>query len=118
MTITKDDLKRIKDETIKSRPENCVYVGYSTCGIAAGADVVYKTLVEEVKTLNLDVEIKKCGCLGLCSAEPLVEVDVEGAPHVFYGKVDEETAHRIVDDHISQKRLVEGKKYDIEKPTR
>ncbi|MBF0485399.1 MAG: (2Fe-2S) ferredoxin domain-containing protein [Candidatus Omnitrophica bacterium] len=113
MGMTKDQLLAIKDETLKKQPASWIRVGYSTCGVAAGAKEVYEVLCEEIKARNLTLEIKKCGCVGLCSAEPLVEVNVEGAPRVFYGKVNKEIAHKIMDEHVSQKKLVDGHIYDI-----
>jgi (2Fe-2S) ferredoxin len=113
MPITKEQLDQIKGETCQSRPTNWIRVGYSTCGVAAGAKEVYEALVEEAKARNLAIEIKKCGCAGLCSAEPMVEVNVEGAPHVFYGKVNKEVAHKIIDEHVAQKKLVDGHIYEL-----
>ncbi len=113
MGITKEQLLKMKEEAAAKRSRNWIRVGYSTCGVAAGAKEVYDELLEEVQAHNLDVQIIKCGCLGLCSAEPLVEVNVEGVPRVFYGKVNKDVAQKIVDDHICQKRLVEGHIYDI-----
>ena len=111
--MTIDQLNAIKDEAQKKRAQNWIHVGYSTCGVAAGAKEVYEELLEESKARNLTIEIKKCGCVGLCSAEPLVEVNVEGAPRVFYGKVNKEVAHKIIDEHVCQKKLVEGHIYEI-----
>jgi len=113
MGITSEDLSRLKEEAVRKVPGNWIRVGYSTCGVAAGADVVYKALVEEVQARGLAVEVKKCGCVGLCSAEPLVEVNVEGAPHVFYGKVNRDVAHKIMEEHVCQKKLVENHIYEI-----
>jgi NADP-reducing hydrogenase subunit HndB len=113
MAMTKEELGKIKQETIYKRPQNWIRVGYSTCGIAAGADEVYRALVDEARTRNLDIAILQCGCAGLCSAEPLVEVNVQGMPRVFYGKVDKEVAGRIMDEHVCQKKLVEGHIYEI-----
>ena len=113
MGITKQDLNILKEEAVKNAPKNWIRVGYSTCGVAAGADEVFKVLAEEVKTRGMALDVKKCGCVGLCSAEPLVEVNVEGVPHVFYGKVTKEVAHKIMDEHVCQKKLVENHIYEI-----
>ncbi len=113
MGITKEDLAQLKEAAVKARPKNWIKVGYSTCGVAAGADEVYKTLVEEVKSHGVDVAVIKCGCAGLCSAEPLVEVNVEGMPHVFYGKVTRDVAQKVVEEHICQKKLVENHIYAL-----
>jgi len=86
----------------------------SSCGIAAGAEEVYKTLTEEVKKRNIPVTIKKCGCVGMCSVEPLVEVNVEGVPQVTYGRVNKEVALQILDEHIHNHRLLNDHIYDIQ----
>ncbi|MBF0618765.1 MAG: (2Fe-2S) ferredoxin domain-containing protein [Candidatus Omnitrophica bacterium] len=113
MGIVKQDLLNMKTVAVNKRAKNWIRVGYSTCGVAAGAKEVLEVLTEEAKTRGLDVEVKKCGCLGLCSAEPLVEVNVEGAPRVFYGKVNKDVAHKIMDEHVCQKKLVDGHIYEI-----
>ena len=113
MSMTIEELNRLKEEAQKKQPGNWIRVGCSTCGLAAGAGEVFKVLCEEVKSHNLDIQVKKCGCVGLCSAEPLVEVNVDGTPHVFYGKVNQEIAHKIVDEHVVQKKLVENHIYEF-----
>ena len=113
MGITRQDLNKLKEEALKARPKEWIRVGYSTCGVAAGADEVFQVLSEEVRSRGLNVVVSKCGCAGLCSAEPLVEVNVEGAPHVFYGKVTKDVASKIMDDHVCQKKLVENHIYEI-----
>ena len=72
---TREDLDKIS-ATPRKESANYIRVGMSTCGIAAGADEVFATLVEEAKKRNIQIEIKKCGCVGMCFAEPLVEVAV------------------------------------------
>lgn len=113
MAITHKELNEWKEAALQQRSGNWIKVGYSTCGIAAGADEIFRILEEEVKSRNLNVKILKCGCAGACSAEPLVEVNVEGVPHVFYGKVDKETAHKIMDEHVCQKKLVDNHIYEM-----
>ena len=113
MAMTRDELNKLKQDAQSRSPRNWIRVGYSTCGVAAGAKEVLEVFIEEVKARNMDIVVKKCGCVGLCSAEPMVEVNIEGAPRVFYGKVDQEVAHRIMDEHVCQKKLVENHIYEI-----
>jgi len=113
MAMTKALLQKTKDETVRKRPRHWIRVGYSTCGIAAGAKEVFDALNEEVRARSLDVAVMKCGCAGLCSAEPLVEVNTDGMPRVFYGKVTRDVAQKIVEEHVHQKKLVEGHIYQI-----
>ena len=102
--ITREELDKISAAP-KKESANYIRVGMSTCGIAAGADEVFATLVEEAKKRNIQIEIKKCGCVGMCFAEPLVEVAVEGLPPVIYGKVDKEIAVKIIEKHVAAKIL-------------
>jgi NADH:ubiquinone oxidoreductase subunit F (NADH-binding) len=78
-----------------------IKVGMSTCGVAAGAQEVFSVLAAEAAGKNLSVEVSKCGCLGMCYAEPLIEVSLPGRPSVIYGRVDKETALRIIREHIA-----------------
>lgn len=110
--LMKEDFGKIK-QAFQGKNRNWIKVGYSTCGIAAGAEDVYEVLCEEVKKRNLDIEIKKCGCAGMCYAEPLIEVNVEGVPRVFYGKVGKEQAAKIFERHVCGKMLVNDHIFDI-----
>ncbi len=92
---------------------NYIKVGLSTCGIAAGADEVFDVLVSELKTRGIDIPVARCGCAGMCYAEPLVEVKVEGMPKVLYGKINTEMAMKIVRKHIVGKKLLNNHIYSI-----
>lgn len=95
-------------ETLRKQPPKTsfVSVGMSACGLAAGAEEVFQALVEEVKKRNLPVEVTKSGCAGMCYAEPMVEVKMEGLPTVTYGKVNREIALEILETHIIRKTLL------------
>lgn len=110
--LTIESLNKIKAETVKSC-ENCIKVGLSTCGIAAGAEDVFKTFTEEINKRNLSISVKKCGCIGMCYAEPLVEVNINGLPRVLYGKVNKKIAIKIIEEHIQNKKLVQDYIYEI-----
>ena len=56
-----------------------VVVGYGSCGIAAGANKVLEILQNEVKEKDLDIDVSKVGCVGMCHLEPIVDIyDDEG----------------------------------------
>lgn len=110
--LTSANFKQRKEE-LPAPHKNWIRVGMSTCGIAAGAAEVYQTLLEETKKRNLSVEIKKCGCLGMCYAEPLVEVHIEGVPQVIYGKVNKDVAIKILEKHVGTKMLVNDYIFDL-----
>lgn len=118
--LTLSDLRELRESKRKSmqrretgpRPIEVV-VGMATCGIAAGAKETFDAFLDELETSGIgEVEVRQTGCMGLCHAEPTVEVEVEGMPRVIYGKVDGETARRIVRRHIVGKQLIDDHLYD------
>lgn len=74
--LTKELLDTYK--TPASPETGYIKVGMNTCGISAGAQKIYDAFVHKVKEKNIPIEIKKCGCLGMCHAEPLIEVKIGG----------------------------------------
>ena len=108
----KTDLTAIKRSRL-SRKGDLIRVGMSTCGIAAGADKVFAVLKEEVAKRNLDIKVERCGCVGQCYAEPLVEVAAAGLPKVTYGQINEKDAVAIIERHVCNKKLLQDRIYQI-----
>ena len=78
-----------------------VAVGMSSCGIAAGARVVFDTLQKDVAAKSLPWAVVATGCIGACHAEPLVEIRQADGRTFLYGNVDEAKAHAIVEGHLA-----------------
>jgi len=118
--LTLADLKKLRESKVaeinQRNPDNKtvqVIVGMGTCGIAAGAKTTFDAFVEALGKAGIDyVTIRQTGCMGLCHSEPTVEVVAPGMPTVMYGKVDAETARRIVSEHIIRKKLVDDHIFD------
>ncbi len=84
-----------------------IIVGMGTCGIAAGAREVFNVFLSEAETQNMsNVVVKQTGCMGLCYAEPTVEIKMAGMPDTLYGKVDSEISKKIVATHLLGGKLV------------
>ena len=121
--LTLADLRKMRDENQKlmdlrdsSNKDVQVIVGMGTCGIAAGAKDTFTALVDTLAEKGMtNVLIRQTGCMGLCHAEPTVEVLVPGMPTVIYGHVDVATANAIVEKHIVGKELIGDK--ILEKPS-
>ncbi|MFO7741408.1 MAG: NADH-quinone oxidoreductase subunit NuoF [Anaerolineae bacterium] len=62
-----------------------VTVGMATCGLAAGAKETLAAIKEEIEKRNLDAMISPVGCVGMCSYEPMIELQAPGRPRVNYG---------------------------------
>lgn len=94
-------------ETRKMGNSTKIVVGMATCGISAGARPVLKAFMDDAAARGLtDVEIGQTGCIGLCSLEPIVEVQKAGSEKVTYGKVTPEVARRIMSEHIVNGNVV------------
>lgn len=85
--------------------ETKVIVGLGSCGIAAGARKVYDKIEAFQKTENLQFELKKTSCVGMCYREPLVEI-IDDTGTYLYGEIDEERALEIIEKHINQQSPV------------
>ncbi len=85
-------------------------VGMGTCGIAAGAKNTLDAFIAALdeKKLVDDVLVRQTGCMGLCYAEPTVEVLVPGMPTVIYGKVDVAVVREIVEKHLIGRQLLDN----------
>jgi len=105
-----EELKALGDKLSKNDGVTKVYVGLSTCGIAAGAKASMEAMASEIETLGLkNVELVRVGCIGSCYAEPTIEIAAPGKQNVVYGYVNEETAREIVRTHLAEDKAVDSK---------
>ena len=77
-----------------------VRVGLATCGIAAGAERVYDALQKSLEQHQLDVCVKRVGCMGMCYNEPLVEILNDKGESTVYRQIKPEDVERIVCEHV------------------
>lgn len=82
-----------------------VLVGMGTCGIAAGGDQIWESISQKIEQLELQVDMVSTGCIGMCYAEPIVEVQMPGEPSIFYGNLTPEQAEEIVSLHIAEGKV-------------
>lgn len=81
-----------------------VTVGLGSCGIAAGAQKVYDTLQENIKDLPVNLVVG--GCMGMCFAEPIVEVTTADGKRVVYGRVNTDNAVELIKKHVESSQPV------------
>jgi len=105
--LTIDDLKKIKEKVHKEmslrdgdrRVKVTVHMG--TCGIASGAKEVMDTLLAEMDEAGVhDVIATSSGCMGLCSREPLVTVEVLNQDPIKYEYVNPNKMRQIFKKHV------------------
>lgn len=118
--MTLEQLRALRDEQKKqiNKRETSgknieIIIGMGTCGIAAGAKSALNAFVQELEDHNVEnALVKQTGCMGLCYAEPTVEVIMPDMPAIIYGKVDAETAKKIVRKHILAGILINDHIFD------
>ncbi len=102
-----EDLKKIKDKVQKetalraggARAKVTVHMG--TCGIASGARQTMDALLDELAQSGRDdVIVTTSGCLGLCSQEPIVTVELLGEEPIRYVFVDGNKMRQIFKKHV------------------
>lgn len=105
--LTIEDLKKIKEKVHKEmslrdgdrRVRVTVHMG--TCGIASGAKEVMDALLKEIEEAAVhDVVVTTSGCMGLCSREPLVTVEVINTDPIKYEYVNPNKMRQIFKKHI------------------
>jgi len=77
-----------------------ILIGAATCGRAAGALAVLEAINSKLAQHNIDAIIIQVGCIGLCYAEPLVEIIKPGRSHIYYGNLTPQLASQIIEDYI------------------
>ena len=105
--LTIDDLKKIKEDTAKSTSLRDgvanvkITVHMGTCGIAAGAREVMNALMEEMaQTDRQDIRVVTSGCMGMCSSEPNVTVEIKGAQPIVYQKMEANRMRQVFKRHV------------------
>lgn len=105
--LTIEDLKHIKEQTTKStalrqgaaRVKITVHMG--TCGIAAGARAVMAALMEEMAEADRqDIRVVTSGCMGMCSSEPNVTVEIWDEDPIVYQKMDANRMRQVFRRHV------------------
>ena len=98
-------------EDFSSGKKARVMVGAATCGRAAGALDVISAFKSELKAQGLenDVDVVETACIGLCYAEPLIEVRRAGEPSVLYSRVSPKDVGKLVKEHLVEGNPVASK---------
>ncbi len=106
-----DELRSLRarlQQDIRTRTESSttITVGMGTCGIAAGAREVMQAFLDELTARQIDAHVVTTGCIGMCSKEPLVDIQQGDGPRITYGNIDTTMVPRIIEEHIIQGQVV------------
>lgn len=88
-----------------------ILVGAATCGRAAGAS----SLIDDFKKACSDagvadkVDVIETACIGLCYAEPLVEIKSPHAASILYSRVSQKDVATLIKEHVIGGKPVKAK---------
>ncbi len=80
-----------------------IFIGAGTCGLGAGASATLKAVQSYLQNHEVTADVVEVGCIGLCSAEPLVDVQLPGRPRVMFRKVTEDQVPQLLEAVLSDK---------------
>ncbi len=82
--------------TRKTIEKPVIYLGMGTCGLGAGAAAVKKAALQYLEESGIDAETLDVGCIGYCSAEPLMDIQVPGKARVSFQNVTPEKVPELI----------------------
>ena len=107
-----EELQRVreqaqKDFKVRTETGTKIIVGMGTCGIAAGARETMHAILEELNNQGIDANVTTVGCIGMCSKEPLVDIEQAGKPRITYCNVHPDMVPRIIEEHLLKGLVVQ-----------
>jgi NADH-quinone oxidoreductase subunit F len=87
-------------DLLKSSKIPVIYLGTASCGRAAGAMEVLKSVEKTLREKRLKARIIQAGCIGPCYLEPLMDITLPGRPRISYANVNPDKAKTIVESYI------------------
>ncbi len=95
--LSKSRAKQLKVLRRDDVEEPVIYIGTGTCGLGAGAGKTKLTAQEYLTRHNLNATIIDVGCIGLCSSEPILDIQLPGKRRISFEKVTSDKVDGILD---------------------
>jgi len=77
--------------------ETKIFIGTGTCGLGAGALKTLDVIKTYLKEKHIEAKIVQVGCIGLCFAEPIVDIQLPGYNRVAFGSANKDNIVKILD---------------------
>jgi NADP-reducing hydrogenase subunit HndB len=108
---TIEELQRVREQArqdlkIRAETSTRIIVGMGTCGIAAGARETMHAVLEFLREREIDAHVTSVGCIGMCSKEPLVDIEQAGKPRITYCNVHPDMVPRLIEEHLVKGNVV------------
>ena len=109
---TYQELKERADQhwlSLVSGDRPWIRVGTAMCGHAAGAFRVSDAFRAELARQSIEARVDEVGCLGICFAEPLVDIQKPGKSRLFLNNVTTDDVPGIIQDYLVHDNVPAGK---------
>jgi NADH:ubiquinone oxidoreductase subunit F (NADH-binding)/(2Fe-2S) ferredoxin len=78
-----------------------IFVGSGTCGLGAGAKDTLAAVHKYIDEHEFQADVVKVGCIGLCSDEPLMDIQLPGRTRVSFRRVRGDNVAGILDSALA-----------------
>jgi NADH-quinone oxidoreductase subunit F len=85
-----------------------VFIGAGTCGLGAGAAKTLSAIKEFLANNKTSADVVEVGCNGMCSDEPIVDIQLPGRTRVSFGGVTEDKVAPLLEAMLKQSRVPSG----------
>jgi NADH-quinone oxidoreductase subunit F len=98
-------LASLRRETLE---QPAVFIGAGTCGLGAGAGKTLAAIREFLAQRHIKADVVEVGCNGMCSDEPIVDIQIPGCARVSFGTITADKVPQLLDAVLEQKQIPAG----------
>ncbi|MBP7496044.1 MAG: NADH-quinone oxidoreductase subunit NuoF [Bacteroidales bacterium] len=96
------ELKQLSSSLLREKIERpAIFIGAGTCGLGAGADKTLAEVEKYLQTKNINADVYQVGCIGLCAAEPIMDIQLPGYTRISYKHIYYEKVNALLDKVFS-----------------
>jgi NADH-quinone oxidoreductase subunit F len=93
-------IRALRRESL-TRP--AILIGAGTCGLGAGAGKTLEAVRAYLRSHQIAADVVEVGCVGLCSVEPLLDVQMPGRTRVCFGTATADKALAMLESALAGK---------------
>lgn len=104
-----EPIRKLSGELLRRNPPHPVFmVGTATCGLGAGAARTMEAIRKFLRQHNLEGEVLETGCIGLCSEEPLVTIQLPGRARLLFSGLVRELVPPVLTSLLIEHQIPES----------
>ena len=64
-------------------------------------------VLRELQAQDIEAHVATVGCIGMCSAEPLVDIEQAGKPRITYQNITSDKVSHLITEHLKNGGIVD-----------